>query len=328
MTPTGRDRLATGATAGAGPRVVVLAGGVGGSKLVAGLAAVLAPSELLTVVNTGDDFVHLGLSISPDLDTVVHRLAGVHDPVRGWGRADESWMVMEAVADLGGPDWFRLGDRDLATHMVRTHRRRAGATLTAVTHDLCRALGVEHPVVPMTDDPVATHLRTDDGWLGFQEWFVARRSEPPVHELAFRGAADATADPDVVDALVHAELVVLAPSNPFLSIDPILAIPGLRAALDARTGPVVAVSPIVGGRALKGPAARLLADFSLDVSALGVADHLGDVLTGMVVDTTDADLVPDLRARGLHAWATDTVMDDPATEAELARWVVDHAVST
>lgn len=306
------------------PRVVVLAGGVGGSKLVSGLAAVLSPRELLTVVNTGDDFVHLGLSISPDLDTVVHRLAGVHDPAQGWGRAGETWTVMGAVADLGGPDWFRLGDRDLATHLVRTQRLRAGATLTDVTAQLCHAHGIAYPVVPMTDDPVATHLRTDDGWLDFQEWFVRRRSQPTVHEVAFRGADDATVDPAVATAVAHADLVVLAPSNPFLSIDPILAVGGLRAALADRTGPVVAVSPIVGGRALKGPAARLLADFALEQSALGVADHLRDVVTGMVVDAVDVDLLPALRARGLDAWATDTVMDDDEAAARLGRWLVEH----
>ncbi len=314
-------------TRSSSPAVVVLAGGVGGSRLVAGLAAVLDPADLLVVVNTGDDLDHFGLRICPDLDTVMHRLAGVHDATRGWGRADETWRVMDAVADLGGPAWFRLGDRDLATHLVRTQRLLAGSSLTEVTADLCRSLGVRHRVVPMSDDPVRTHLRTEDGWLGFQDWFVARRCEPRVHEVAFRGAGEASTDPAVAAALRDADVVVVAPSNPFLSIDPILAVPGLAAALDVRTGPVVAVSPIVGGRALRGPAARLLADAGLDVSAVGVADHLDGLLTGMVVDDADHALAGPLRARGLDVRVTDTVMDDDDTAARLALLVVDGAVA-
>ncbi len=315
---------------GSAPRVVVLAGGVGGSKLVAGLARMIAPDQLTIVVNTGDDFVHLGLSICPDLDTVMHRLVGVHDPDRGWGRADETWTVMDGVAALGGPDWFRLGDRDLATHLVRTHALQSGRTLTQVTHDLGAAHGLTHRLHPMTDDPVRTHLRTDDGWVAFQDWFVARRAEPTVQEIAYRGASEATADPTVVAAIAAADVVVLAPSNPFLSIDPIRAVPALGVALRDRVParPTVAVSPIVGGRALRGPAANLLADHHLPVSAVGVAHHLRDVVTDLVVDDVDHDLLPELTALGLRGHVAATVMDGPAAEDGLAAAVLDIGGAT
>ncbi len=309
---------------GSRPTVVVLAGGVGGSKLVAGLARVLALDQLTIVVNTGDDMDHLGLRICPDLDTVMHRLAGIHDPDRGWGQADETWTVMDGVAALGGPDWFRLGDRDLATHLVRTHALQSGRTLTRVTHELGAAHGLAHRLHPMTDDPVRTHLRTDDGWQPFQDWFVAQRGQPTVHEIAFHGAAEARADPTVVAAIAAADVVVLAPSNPFLSIDPIRAVPALGVALRDRVHvrPTVAVSPIVGGRALRGPAAKLLADHDLPVSAVGVAHHLRDVVTDMVVDHVDEQLLPDLAALGLRGHVAATVMDDPAAQDRLAAAVV------
>lgn len=312
-------------TAGrASPSVVVLAGGVGGSKLVAGLARAL-PAEALTVVaNTGDDFEHLGTWVSPDVDTILSRLAGVHDPATGWGRRDATWEVMTAVAALDGPTWFRLGDQDLATSLLRTHWRRAGVPLSTIVTRLAERMGVEHRVVPMTDDQVATRVHTVDGEdLGFQEWFVARRCEPTVASLEFRGAGTALAAPGVVEAITRADLVVVAPSNPFLSIDPILAVEDLRTAVVERAGPTIGISPIVGGRALKGPAARLLADFGHAVSPVGVADHLGDLLTGFVVDTVDADHLDALHRRGLEAIATDTVMDDDATADDLARRVVD-----
>jgi LPPG:FO 2-phospho-L-lactate transferase len=301
--------------------VVVLAGGVGGSKLVRGLAAVVDPAHLTVVVNTADDFEHLGAWVSPDLDTVMHRLAGVHDPVQGWGRADDTWHVMDAVAALGGPDWFRLGDRDLATSLYRTHRRRRGDTLTAITHDLCAAFGVPHRVVPMSDDVVATRVHTDEGELAFQDWFVRRRCEPVVHGLEFHGAAAAAPAPGVVPAIESADVVVVAPSNPFLSIDPILAVPAIGTAVRARppARPVIAVSPIVAGRALKGPAAKLLAELGLPTSSTGVAMHLADMVSLLVVDTADDEQVP---PDVVPSVARDTVMATAEDEVRLAREVL------
>lgn len=311
--------------------VVVLAGGVGGSKLVRGLAAVLAPDRLTAIVNTADDFVHMGLHVSPDLDTVVHRLAGVHDTEQGWGRADETWTVMDHVTALEGPDWFSLGDRDLATHLVRTHMLSTGASLADVTAHLCSQWDVQHPVLPMTNDRVATRVHTAEGELSFQDWFVRRRHQPRVEHLDFAGAEQATPSPGVVAAISRADLVVLAPSNPFVSIDPILAVPAIGAALRRRVAhdPVVAVSPIVGGRALRGPAARLLADHDLEVSATGVARHIarrlalphdlpGDGLTGFVGDVDD----PPVDVAGVTSLSAPIVMDDAAAEQRLARQVV------
>nr|WP_274388284.1 2-phospho-L-lactate transferase [Salsipaludibacter albus] len=301
-----------------------MAGGVGGSRLVAGLAAVLDPDQLTVVVNTGDDFEHLGVWIQPDVDTVLYRLAGVQHPEHGWGRADATWAVMDAVADLDGPTWFRLGDQDLATSLLRSQWRHDGVPLGEIVTRLADRLGVAPTVLPMSEDVVATRIHTVDGAdLAFQDWFVAHRAEPPVASLEFRGADVATAAPGVVEAIARADLVLLAPSNPFLSIDPIRAIDDIRDALHHRSGPTVAVSPIVGGRALKGPAAQLLADFGLEVSAVGVADHLGDLLTGFVLDEVDADRVADVTRRGMQAWATDTVMVDASAQRRLATWLLD-----
>ena len=300
--------------------VVVLAGGVGGSKLVRGLATVVDPAHLTIVVNTADDFEHLGAWVSPDLDTVMHRMAGVHDPAQGWGRADDTWHVMDAVAALGGPDWFRLGDRDLATSLYRMHRRRRGDTLADITHDLCAAFGLAHRILPMSDDVVSTRVHTDQGELSFQEYFVHRRCEPVVERLEFRGAEVATAPPGVVPAIEAADVVVVAPSNPFLSIDPILAVPPIDAAMRARVArPVIAVSPIVDGRALKGPAAKLLAELGLPTSSTGVAMHLADVVSLLVVDTSDREQVPPELAPTV---ALDTVMTTADDEVRLARQVL------
>lgn len=300
--------------------VVVLAGGVGGSKLVRGLAAEVDRDHLTIIVNTADDFEHLGLWISPDVDTVVHRLAGVHDPDHGWGRANDTWRVMDAVEALGGPDWFRLGDTDLATSLVRTHRRRQGASLSTITRDIATALGVRHRVVPMTDDVVATIVHTDEGELGFQDWFVARRCAPTVHDLEFRGAADATTSTGLANTIATADVVVLAPSNPFLSIDPILAVPAIGAAIAARRPhlPTIAVSPIVGGRALKGPAAALLSQFDLPVSATGVARHLAPAISAIVVAPEDLVEVAGVE----RVESTSMVMDDEDSERALARDVL------
>ncbi|MBL8096552.1 MAG: 2-phospho-L-lactate transferase [Anaerolineales bacterium] len=301
--------------------VVALAGGVGGAKLAHGLALVLPPERLTIVVNTGDDFEHLGLSISPDLDTVMYGLAGVANPATGWGRADEGWRFMETVRAYGGPDWFNLGDRDLATHVLRSERLRQGASLTTVTRELCTALGIGPRVLPMSDEPVRTRVDTEVGELAFQQYFVAQRCAPRATAIRFAGAETARPSPEVRRALAEADLIVICPSNPFLSIDPILAVPGMRAAVQAR--PVVAVSPIVGGQAIKGPAAKLLGELGHDVSALSVARYFVGLAAGFVLDTVDADLAPAVEALGLRALVTASVMRTDAERAALATAVLE-----
>lgn len=300
--------------------VVALAGGVGGAKLAHGLAQVLAPEQLTVVVNTGDDFEHLGLSISPDLDTVMYALAGVANPATGWGRADEGWRFMEALRAYGGPAWFNLGDRDLATHVWRTMRLRDGESLTQATASLCTALGIRHTVVPMSDDRVRTLVDTDEGELAFQEYFVARRCEPRARAIRFAGAPTAKPSDHAARAIAGADLIVICPSNPFLSIDPILAVPGLREAVAAR--PTVAVSPIVGGQAIKGPAAKLLAELGHDVSALSVARYFVGLADAFVLDTVDAELAPAVAALGLRPIVAESVMRSDADRAALARVVL------
>jgi LPPG:FO 2-phospho-L-lactate transferase len=304
--------------------VIALSGGVGGAKLALGLSRILPPDELLVVCNTGDDFEHLGLSISPDIDTVAYTLAGVANPELGWGRGDETWSFMETLGTLGGETWFRLGDRDLAVHIERTRRLRAGETLSAVTAGVCKRLGVAPRVLPMSDDPVRTRVRTDEGWIDFQEYFVRRRCEPVVHELAFHGAATARMQPDFQAALADRQLkaVVICPSNPFISIEPILAVPGVREALAACPAPVVAVSPLIGGRAIKGPTAKMMAELGMKPSAGGVARRYGELIDAYVCDFADMDQVA-----GIDAKVTlgQTMMKTLADREALARTVLGAA---
>jgi LPPG:FO 2-phospho-L-lactate transferase len=304
--------------------VVALSGGVGGAKLALGLSRVLPAGELLVVCNTGDDFEHLGLCISPDIDTVMYTLAGVANPELGWGRGDETWSFMETLDALGGETWFRLGDRDLAVHVERTRRLRAGETLSAVTADLCARLGIVPRVLPMSDDPVRTRVRTEEGWIEFQDYFVRRRCEPVVHEVAFHGAATACAQPDFLAALAspRTTAVVICPSNPFISIEPILAVPGVRAALAECAAPVVAVSPIIGGRAVKGPTAKMMAELGMPPSAGGVARRYDDLIDGYVCDFADMDQVA-----GIDAKVTlgQTMMTTLADREALARTVLGAA---
>ncbi|MCC7361111.1 MAG: 2-phospho-L-lactate transferase [Anaerolineales bacterium] len=305
--------------------VVALAGGVGGAKLAHGLAQALPAAALTVIVNTGDDFEHLGLPISPDLDTVMYTLAGLANPVTGWGQVGESWNFLAALQRLGGPAWFQLGDRDLATHLERRRRLAAGATLTQTTAALCRALGVGPAVLPMTDDPLRTLVQTDAGELEFQEYFVHRQCAPRVNGFRFAGAETAQPTPSVLAALDAADLIVLCPSNPFVSLGPILLLPGVSTRLAAR--PTLAVSPIVGGKALKGPAAKMLDELGLDVSALAVARRYAEagVLRAFVLDHVDAALVPDVRALGLLTLVADTVMSTEADRARLAHEVLAFA---
>lgn len=301
-------------------KVAALAGGVGGAKLVDGLAAVLPADRLTVVVNTGDDFEHLGLTICPDLDTVLYTLAGLAHPERGWGRADETWAFLETLERLGGPTWFRLGDRDLALHVERTRRLREGARLSQVTAHFCRALGVEVALLPMSDDPVRTLVLTDEGPLPFQEYFVARRWEPVVRGFRFEGAQAARPAPGVLEALRSADVVVFCPSNPWVSLDPILAVPGVRDAVAGR--PTVAVSPIVGGRALKGPAAKMCQELGEEPSALAVARHFAGLVDAWVIDEADASLAAAVEALGARVLVTDTVMRDRGDRARLAAEVL------
>jgi LPPG:FO 2-phospho-L-lactate transferase len=271
--------------------VVALCGGVGGAKLAHGLSLALAaePDSLSIIVNTGDDFQHLGLSISPDLDSVMYALAGLSDPVKGWGRRDETWRFMTALQGLGGESWFQLGDGDLAVHVERSWRLAQGASLSDVTAHLCRALGIAARVLPMSDDPVRTRVLTPEGWLDFQDYFVRRQCQPTVREFMFSGAATARAQPDALAALQRADLraIVICPSNPFVSVEPILAVRGIRAAIQQSKAPVLAVTPIIGGKAIKGPAAKMLTELGLDVSAAGVARRYVGLIDAFVVDQSD-----------------------------------------
>lgn len=305
-------------------KVVALAGGVGGAKLAGGLQAVLPPGALTVIVNTGDDFEHWGLTICPDLDTVLYNLADIHNPINGWGRRDESFNTLDAMANFGGEDWFMLGDRDLALHLRRSEWLRAGVSLSEVTDRLRRALAVPSRVIPMCDQPVRTLVHTDEGDLPFQHYFVRRRCEPIFIDISFVGAQDAHLPEAAQDALAKADLVVFCPSNPYLSIDPILSVPGMRRLLRKSATPKVAVSPIVSGRALKGPAAKMMREMGEMISPLTVVDHLDGLLTGFVLDTQDAAIQD---AVGLPVLVTDTIMTDMASKARLAQAVLEFGMT-
>ncbi len=300
--------------------IAVLAGGVGAARLLAGLVRAVPPDEVLAIVNTGDDTVLHGLHVSPDLDTVTYTLAGAVNPETGWGLAGESWQAMEALERYGGITWFRLGDRDLATHLYRTGRLAAGATLSQVTAEVAAGWGVTARLLPMSDDPVRTKVELADGsQVEFQEYFVKLRHEVAVRSVRFEGAEAALPAPGVLDALRRAEVVLVAPSNPIVSIAPILAVPGIREVLRERRGRVVAVSPIVAGRALKGPADRLLAELGHEASAVGVAGVLTGVAGTLVVDHADAALAAAVEARDMACVVTSTVMDSAQVAEDLAR---------
>lgn len=306
---------------------VLLSGGVGGAKLALGLDRVLPPGALTVIANTGDDFRHLGLAISPDLDTLTYTLAGLVNPETGWGRRDESWRFMEELGRLGGETWFRLGDRDLALHVERTRRLAAGQPLSAVTAAIGARLGLTSRILPMSDAPIATRVVTREGVLPFQEYFVRRRAEPVVTALEYAGAAHAEPPAAALAALADPRLggVLIAPSNPWLSIDPILAVPALREALGATHAPVVAVSPLVGGRALKGPTAKLMAELGLPVGSAGIARHYREVLDGLILDRLDATDIDAVEAEGVNAAVTATVMQSLDDRMALARFAMAFA---
>jgi LPPG:FO 2-phospho-L-lactate transferase len=304
--------------------VLALSGGVGGAKLAAGLADVLAPGRLTVAVNTGDDFEHLGLTICPDIDSVLYTMAGLNDRQRGWGMANESWHMMEQLSTLGEEDWFNLGDRDLATHIARTWRLRAGGTLSEVTAHLARALGIAQQIVPMSDDPVRTQVLTDNGWMDFQRWFVGEQCGPAVSDIRFAGAPGAAMAPGLAEALARDDLaaIVVCPSNPFLSVDPVLAVDGVRDALTHRSVPCIAVSPLIGGRALKGPLSKLLAERELSRGNLDIAAHYGPLVDRIVIDRGDADDAPALREAGHAVTLAETLMRAAADQERLARDVL------
>lgn len=304
--------------------VVALCGGIGGAKLALGLYTELAAGELTIIGNTGDDFTHLGLAISPDLDTVCYTLSGLADQTRGWGRGDESWNFMEAMRQLGGPDWFNLGDRDLALHALRTEALRQGQSLTEVTAGVVRQFGITATLLPMSDDPVRTMIATPGGWLAFQEYFVRERCAPPVVGVHYDGAAAARANTAALAALADpaVEAIVICPSNPVLSIDPILAVPGMRAALAKAPAPVVAVSPLIGGAAVKGPTAEIMREMGLGVGGSSVCAHYGDLLDGFVLDEADAQEHGKLPVPTAVTRTLMTTLDD---RVSLARFTLDFA---
>jgi LPPG:FO 2-phospho-L-lactate transferase len=304
--------------------VLALSGGVGGAKLALGLYRVLPPGALIVVANTGDDFDHLGLTISPDIDTLLYSLAGLDNPELGWGRRDETWTFMKALGDLGGETWFNLGDGDLATHVERTRRLAAGQSLSEITDDFRRRLGISAHLLPMTEDRVRTRLQTADGWLDFQDYFVRLHCVPVVREIVFAGADEAQPQPAFLTTLANRNLraVVICPSNPFISIDPILSLPGVRGALRACSAPVVAVSPIISGKAVKGPTAKMMAELGLPVDAVAIARHYGDILDLYIADETDANEVGDL---GLPVVFARTLMVSLEDRETLARVVLEAA---
>lgn len=303
--------------------VTALAGGTGAAKLLRGLAACLGPRDLSVIGNTGDDLEVWGLHVCPDLDTVTYALAGRLDVERGWGRADDTFRCLEAMAQLGCDTWFNLGDRDLATHVFRTQALGAGAPLSAVTADIARAFGVQARILPMSDDPVRTRIRTPEGWLAFQEYFVRDKALVEVLEVAYPGAEQARPAPGVLEALADAELIVVCPSNPVTSVGPVLAVPGVVEALTAARAPVVGVSPIVAGAAVSGPAAALMRARGLPVSPVGVALAYAPWLKALLIDPRDQACRPALRAQGVSAVVADVVMTDREREVALARRVLE-----
>jgi LPPG:FO 2-phospho-L-lactate transferase len=309
--------------------VAVLSGGVGGAKLVLGLSRVLSDGQLTVIANTGDDFEHLGLAISPDLDTLTYTLAGEVNAETGWGLRDESWHFMEALAQLGGETWFRLGDRDLATHVERTRRLAAGERLTEITRDFCRRLGVATRILPMSDQAVRTRVSTDRGPLDFQHYFVREQAAPEVIGLDYVGASDSFPSDEVLEVLRKTDLsaIIIAPSNPYLSIDPILAIPAIKEARRGTNAPVVAVSPIVHGIAIKGPTAKIMSELGLTASADNIARHYDELLDGFILDSTDGNMVAEIETSALKVTSCDTIMRSLEDKIRVANATLEFADS-
>ena len=308
-------------------KIVALAGGVGGAKLAYGLAQIVPPESLTIIVNTGDDFEHLGLHISPDLDTVMYTLAGIANPATGWGIKGDTWNTMAALARYGGPTWFQLGDRDLATHLLRSKWLREGYPYNWITKELSRRLGVTCTLLPMSEDPIRTIIQTKAGELEFQDYFVRQKWEPVVTGIRFDGADTANPSREVISAIREADVIVFCPSNPLISIDPILSMPSLRRIVAASRASKVGVSPIIGARAIKGPAAKMMRELGLEVSPVGVARHLRAVLTRFVIDHTDEAYQDDLTDVGLPTLVTATVMQRIEDRVRLAAEVLTFAAA-
>jgi LPPG:FO 2-phospho-L-lactate transferase len=306
-------------------RILAITGGVGGAKLSLGLSKLLSSEQLSFVVNTGDDFEHLGLNISPDIDTLIYTLSGESNQEMGWGRKDESWQFMDALGQLGGETWFQLGDRDLAIHLERTRRLAAGQTLTEVTQDLATSLNIQHRIIPMSNDPVRTRVLTNDGYMDFQHYFVRERCAPVVTGFEFDGSENAELNPLIREHLSHPELtgVIICPSNPFVSIDPVLSIPGMKQGLVQCHAPVIAVSPVVGGAAIKGPTVKMMRELSLPNSAFWIAEHYQDLMNGFILDLQDESLEKDIEALGLRVRKAQTVMVSLEDRVELGRTCLD-----
>lgn len=306
-------------------KYLALSGGVGGAKLAVGLVHVLGPEQLTIVANTADDFEHLGLHVSPDLDSVMYALAGLDDPERGWGIVDETWSFMGAIEKLGGPTWFNLGDKDIGTHVLRTQALRNGQSLSEITASLCRELGIKHRLLPMSNDPVRTQVETDEGVLPFQDYFVRRQCEPRVSGFRFQGIEDAEPHPEFAGLMSDQELagIIVCPSNPYVSVDPILNLRGVRKAMMNSPAPVVAVSPIVGGNAIKGPAAKMMAELGQTVNSASVAAYYQGLLDAIVIDRLDSDHAGAIEKTGVRAVVTDTVMRSVEDKMSLARRVID-----
>lgn len=303
--------------------ITVLAGGIGAAKFLEGLAAVMPPGEITVIVNTGDDCEFHGLRVSPDMDTVLYTLAGIVNRETGWGIAGDTFHALEAIRRLGEETWFQLGDQDLATHLYRTRRLREGATLSAISGELCRSLGVHCRILPMSDEPAPTRVRTAAGWLSFQEYFVKLRQQPEVLEVDLSVAASRDPTPGVIDSITTSSGVIVAPSNPIISIGPILAVGGIREALRNTPAPVGAISPIVGGKALKGPADRMLESLGYGASAVAVAELYRDFLDVLVLDEQDAALRPKIEGKGMQAAVTQTVMNSSEAKQNLAQFILE-----
>jgi LPPG:FO 2-phospho-L-lactate transferase len=303
-----------------------LSGGVGGSKLALGLSRVLRPGALTVAANTGDDFEHLGLHISPDIDTLIYTLGGVQNRETGWGRENETWSFMAALSELGGETWFKLGDRDLAAHVERTRRLAAGETLSAITSDMARSFGIQSRIVPMSDDRVRTRVITQSGILDFQRYFVEARCAPEVIGFIFDGAERAQPHPDILLAIANPDLraIIVCPSNPYISVDPVLALPGLRAALAASAAPVIAVSPIIGGQAVKGPTAKMMRELGRTVDVLTIAAHYRGLIDGLVIDTADGDWASKL---GIPTLTRPVLMQSLSDRDDLAKAALEFADS-
>ncbi|MFY0610282.1 MAG: 2-phospho-L-lactate transferase [Hyphomicrobiaceae bacterium] len=307
-------------------RVVALSGGIGGAKLALGLKRVLPPDSLTIIANTGDDFEHMGLSISPDIDTLIYTLAGLSDTQRGWGRANETWTFMSAVQALGGETWFNLGDGDLAMHVQRTARLAEGHSLSTITADNCATLGVGALILPMSNQPVRTRLQSEEGWLDFQDYFVGRQAEPVVNDISYAGSEAANPAPGLIDVLTAEDVaaIIICPSNPLISIEPILAVPGVRQALRKASAPVIAVSPIIDGQSVKGPTAKMFRELGFAVSAATVLQRYNDILDAFIADPRDMHALETISTEIVLVPA-DIMMVTLDDRERLARTVMDVA---